>query len=46
MNWEQKPMMFWLGIVGRLTEIKNHELFLKGAAEFKSPMHLRRPCGL
>ena len=25
-----------VGIVGRLTEIKNHELFLKAAAEFKS----------
>ena len=25
-----------VGIVGRLTEIKNHELFLKEAAEFKS----------
>jgi glycosyltransferase involved in cell wall biosynthesis len=25
-----------IGIVGRLTEIKNHELFLKAAAEFKA----------
>ncbi len=29
-----------MGIVGRLTEIKNHELFLKVAAEFKSSARL------
>lgn len=31
-----KPGEVLVGIVGRLTEIKNHELFLKLAAEFKS----------
>jgi glycosyltransferase involved in cell wall biosynthesis len=31
-----KPDEILVGIVGRLTEIKNHELFLKLAAEFKS----------
>ncbi|MEK6281529.1 MAG: glycosyltransferase [Acidobacteriota bacterium] len=31
-----KPDDILVGIVGRLTEIKNHELFLKAAAEFKA----------
>ena len=31
-----RPGDILVGIVGRLTEIKNHELFLRAAAEFKS----------
>jgi glycosyltransferase involved in cell wall biosynthesis len=31
-----KPEEILVGIVGRLTEIKNHELFLQGVARFKS----------
>lgn len=46
-NWNERGRLFreefglgtndlLVGIVGRLTEIKNHELFLRAAAEFKS----------
>jgi glycosyltransferase involved in cell wall biosynthesis len=46
-NWQERAQTFreelglgtddiLVGIVGRLTEIKNHELFLRAAAEFKA----------
>ena len=32
-----------VGIVGRLTEIKNHELFLRAAADFKNRLSVKSP---
>jgi glycosyltransferase involved in cell wall biosynthesis len=34
-----------VGIVGRLTEIKNHELFLRAAADFKNRVSRRQTAG-
>lgn len=35
-----------VGIVGRLTEIKNHELFLRAAADFKTRVSRRQSAGV
>ena len=54
-NWKERGRSFrdefglktndiLVGIVGRLTEIKNHELFLRAAADFKAKF-LRGPVG-